>query len=225
MAFHLDTSMQKWVGNRYKCISWLSLFNFLKRILIVPLFIWLPNAHELCSYLATEYPHWQFLPEVITSGPYSPNIDQTFALLTENPPIPFYILKFIFKTDKSTRKQNTWTPWFGLKTDCHYPIYSAWKTSQGEGLIWRLPFLWQAFDFLGSVSISFWAMGEAVLDWVAPVTAKWLLVTQHLVLTFFWKRGLPSSRTLATGIPNESVAQQIHFLTDFPSELECLKGL
>lgn len=93
VAFHLDTSMQKWVGNRYQCISWLSLFNFLKRILIVPLFIWLPNAQELCSYLATEYPHWQFLPEVITSGPYSPDIDQTFALLTENPPIPFYILK------------------------------------------------------------------------------------------------------------------------------------
>ena len=42
------------MGDRYKCIFWLSLFNFLKRLLIVPPFIGLPNAHGFCPCLATE---------------------------------------------------------------------------------------------------------------------------------------------------------------------------
>lgn len=53
-TLRLDTSMKKWVGSRYKCIPWLSLLHFLKRMLIVPLLTWLQVAPGFCLDLATE---------------------------------------------------------------------------------------------------------------------------------------------------------------------------
>lgn len=56
-----------------------------------------------CSWVlpATDYPHQQFLPGVLTSGPCSPTLIRYLLYSTEKPPVPFCILKFIFRTDTS----------------------------------------------------------------------------------------------------------------------------
>lgn len=53
-AHHLDTSMMRWVCSPYKHKSWLGVFNFLKRLFIVPPFVWLPGAEGFCPDLAPE---------------------------------------------------------------------------------------------------------------------------------------------------------------------------
>lgn len=119
------------------------------------------------------------------------HIDQTFAVLTENPSIPFYILKFVFETDKITRTQDTWTTWFGLKTGCHYPSTLCGK--------WARERDWcKACLFSGRLLVSWGRWAPVCGLWVRQSWTGWpqwqgarCLVTQHLALPPFWTcRGL-----------------------------------
>lgn len=113
--------------------SWLGPFNFLKRILIVPLLTGLPRSSWVLPVFGNRKGlRCEFLPGVVTSGPCSPTwINQMLTLLMENPLVPFYVLKLIFRADKMTRKQDTWTAWFGLRTDCGLAS-CMWKRGDGS---------------------------------------------------------------------------------------------
>lgn len=133
------------------------------------------------------------------------DFDQTFALLSKEASHPFLYPQIYLQNRHTTRMQKPQATWFGLRTGCHYSIYTAWRTSRAFSLA--------ACWFLGVGEHTFLGWGW---NQVTPVTGNWKPVTLHLALTPFWKRALSLSCTLVPGIPNESVAQQLHFLTDFP---------
>lgn len=118
----------------------------------VTLFIWLPSAQESCPDLATEYPHQRFLPGALTSGPCFPTLIRHLLYSAKKPPIPFCILKFIFRIDTPPGCRNPKPHGLGSELVVIIP-----STLHGER---AGRFLWQPVGFLGSVSTRFWAEGE-----------------------------------------------------------------
>lgn len=99
-ALHLDTPVKQWVDNQYSYISWLSLFNFLKR------------SHRLVAKVSwvlpifgnREYLHGWFFPGVITAGLCSPTLIKCLLFSWRVHPFLSTNIKFNFRTVKIIRE-------------------------------------------------------------------------------------------------------------------------